>query len=206
MMTLVTANDFAVDVVFPLDGKTLPHEHATALRQALCAQLSWLQTDPGAGIHPVKLVPGGDVSPFLSRRARLVLRVGSRRFDELQELAGLALSVDGHRLRLGMPHRHELLPHGTLYAYRVASESADELTFMAMVHAELARLAIAGERVCGKHQRHVIDGRVLDTFSLMLHALPPEQSIRLQVGGLGAHRLMGCGIFVPHKSAAAVGA
>jgi len=51
----------------------------------------------------------------------------------------------------------------------------------------------------------VISGRVLDTFSLMLHALPEEQSLRLQRCGLGPHRLLGCGIFVPHKSAAAVG-
>jgi hypothetical protein len=40
----------------------------------------------------------------------------------------------------------------------------------------------------------------------MLHALPAEQSLRLQKRGLRPHRLMGCGIFVPHKSAAAVGA
>jgi hypothetical protein len=38
----------------------------------------------------------------------------------------------------------------------------------------------------------------------MLHALSPEQSLRLQQHGLGPQRLLGCGIFVPHKSAAAV--
>jgi CRISPR-associated protein Cas6 len=206
MTAWAMANDLAVDVVFPLEGKTLPRDHANAIRQALTAQLSWLEADPGAGIHPVKLVPGDDVPPLLSRRARLVLRVASRRFEELRELAGLALIVEGHGLRLGVPHRHELLPHGTLYAYRVAADGADEAAFMAMVEAELAQLSIAGERVCGKHQRHLIDGHVLDAFSLMLHALPPDQSIRLQVAGLGTHRLMGCGLFVPHKSAAAVGA
>ena len=45
----------------------------------------------------------------------------------------------------------------------------------------------------------------MTTFSMMLHALVPEQSLRLQQHGLGPHRLLGCGLFVPHKSAAAVG-
>jgi hypothetical protein len=49
-----------------------------------------------------------------------------------------------------------------------------------------------------------VSGQVVNTFSLMLHALPPDQSLRLQHHGLGVHRLLGCGIFVPHKSAAAV--
>jgi hypothetical protein len=65
-------------------------------------------------------------------------------------------------------------------------------------------LAIGGERVCGKRHSMVVSGGVLNTFSLMLHALAPEQSLRLQQCGLGPHRLLGCGLFVPHKSAAAV--
>ena len=200
-----TPGDVTVDVVFPLDGQTLPRDHAQALQQALCAQLPWLGTETLAGVQPIKLVPGGDEPALLSRRARLLLRVGARRMDELMALAGLDLSVDGHRLRLGAPHKRELQPHATLYAYKVAADSADEVAFMATVTRELDTLAIGGERVCGKRQRMVISGRVLDTFSLMLHALPEEQSLRLQRCGLGPHRLLGCGIFVPHKSAAAVG-
>ena len=70
---------------------------------------------------------------------------------------------------------------------------------------ELAALAIAGERVCGKRQSLWVDGLEMTTFSMMLHALVPEQSLRLQEQGLGPYRLLGCGLFVPHKSAAAVG-
>ena len=100
-----------VDVVFPLDGQTLPRDHAQALQQALCAQLPWLGTETLAGVQPIKLVPGGDEPALLSRRARLLLRVGAQRMDELMALAGLDLSVDGHRLRLGAPHKRELQPH-----------------------------------------------------------------------------------------------
>lgn len=204
MTTPQAPGDAAVDVVFPIDGQTLPRDHAQALQQVLSAQLPWLDADPVAGIHPVKVVQGNDAQALLSRRTSLLLRVGAERANELLALAGLDLNVGGYLLRLSRPHLRELLPHTTLYAYRVAAESADELTFMAAVERELAELAIGGERVCGKRQRMVVSGRVLDTFSLMLHALPPEQSLRLQQRGLGSHRLLGCGIFVPHKSAAAV--
>lgn len=204
MTALQAEGDTAVDAVFPIDGKTLPRDHAQALQQALCAQLPWLGTDPLAAIHPIKVVHGNDEQALLSQRTRLLLRVKARRLDDLMALAGLDVGVDGHLLRLGVPHLRELQPHATLYAYRVAADSADEVTFMAAVDRELAQLAIGGERVCGKRQRMVISGRELDTFSLMLHTLPPEQSMRLQQHGLGLHRLLGCGIFVPHKSAAAV--
>ena len=206
MPPLMETGEEATDVVFPLARQALPREHAQALRQALCAVLPWLETDPVAGVHPVKLVPGSAVPALLSRRARLLLRVASRRMDALMALTGLELNVAGYSLRLGVPHRHELAPHRTLYAYRVAADSADEVAFMAAVAEELAGMAIGGERVCGKHQTLVVDGRPMDTFSLMLHALPPEQSLRLQRGGLRTHRLLGCGLFVPHRSAAAVGA
>lgn len=204
MTALPVRDDVAVDVVFPLDGQSLPRDHAQALQQALCAQLPWLMTDALAGVHPIKLVPGSEDQALLSRRARLLLRVGARRAHELMTLAGLDLDVAGHLLRLGAPHLRELQPHATLYAYKVASDSADEVTLMAAVDRELAELGVGGERVCGKRQHMVVSGDALDTFSLMLHALPPEQSLRLQQHGLGLHRLLGCGIFVPHKSAAAV--
>jgi CRISPR-associated protein Cas6 len=196
--------DAAVDVVFPLGGETLPRDHAQALQLALCAQFPWLSLEALAGVHPVKLVPGNEDPALLSRRARLLLRVGVHRAEELMAVTGIDLDVSGHRLRLGAPHLRELHPHATLYAYKVASESADEVALMATLERELAALGVGGERVCGKRQRMVVWGAAVNTFSLMLHALPPEQSLRLQQHGLGPYRLLGCGVFVPHKSAAAV--
>lgn len=204
MTALQALGDVTVDAVFPIEGQVLARDHAQALQQALCAKLPWLEVDALAGVHPIKLVPGTEDHALLSRRARLLLRVGASRWGELTAVAGLDLGMDGHLLRLGVPHLRELQPHATVYAYRVAADSADEMSFMAAVERALAELDISGERVCGKRQSMVVSGAVLNTFSLMLHALPPEQSLRLQQHGLGPYRLLGCGIFVPHKSAAAV--
>ncbi len=194
----------AVDVVFPIDGHYLTRDHAHALRQSLCQKMPWLGTDANVGIHPIKLVPGSDSPALLSRRSLLLLRVSTRRAKELSALVGLDLLVAGHPLHLGTSHLRELGPHTTLYAYKVAAESEDEVGFMAAVARELAKLDISGERVCGKRQVLTVANGVVNTFSLMLHALSPDQSLRLQRHGIGPHRLLGCGIFIPHKSAAAL--
>ena len=141
---------------------------------------------------------------WLPKRLQLVLRVLSSRTPDLLAIAGRDVQVAGCKLRLDRPHFRELRPHATLYAYKVASAGNGELAFMETMDQELARLSIRGERVCGKRSQMVVAGQVLETFSLMLHALTPDQSLRLQQFGLGPHRLLGCGVFVPHKSAAAV--
>lgn len=204
MTGLQAIADTVVDAVFPIDGQTLPRDHAQALQQILCSQWPWLGTDDLTGIHPIKVVHGSDDQALLSHRAHLVLRVDARRMDELHALAPMELDIAGHRVRLGVPQLRQLRPHATLYAYKVAADNGDEVRFMAMVERELAELEIAGERVCGRRQNMLAAGSVLNTFSLMLHALPAGQSLRLQQRGVGSHRLLGCGIFMPHKSAAAV--
>ncbi len=204
MTELPVLTEFAVDALFPLDGQTLPQDHAQALQQALCAQFPWLQTDAIAAVHPIKLVAGNGDQGLVPRRARLILRVGSHRMAELMALKNIELDVLGCPVILAPPHPRELQPHATLYSYKVASSGVGEAAFMEAVEHELASLSIGGERVCGKRGQMQVSGQVLDTFSLMLHALKPDQSLRLQQHGIGPHRLLGCGVFVPHKSAAAV--
>jgi CRISPR-associated protein Cas6 len=191
--------------VFPLEGKTLPREHAQALLDALVVSMPWLQDDAGAGIHPLKLVSGTESMALLSGRTRLILRVKANRLDKLRASEGAQLDVAGHPLRLGAVHLRALQPLATLYAYRVAAIAGDESAFMQAMEAELAALGVAGERVCGKRQMVRVNQHDMVTFSMMLHGLGPDQSLRLQQHGLGPHRLLGCGLSVPHKSAAAVG-
>ena len=194
-----------LDVSFPLKGKMLPRDHAEALLAALCAHFSWLHSDAGSGIHAIKLVHGFDEPALLSQRTRLTLRVRAERAAALLALGEISLDIAGHALQLGPAQARELLQHGTLYAYKVAAESADEVAFMACIASELAALDTTGVHICGKRQQMQIAGQTQQTFSLMLHGLSPAQSLRVQEHGLGPHRLLGCGIFVPHRSATAVG-
>lgn len=193
-----------VEVVYTLHGRALPRDHAAALAQALCARLPWLGQAAQAGVHPLRLVSGTGDLALVSARSRLWLRVAAEHVATLLQSPVIELDVDGHALRLTEPHPRALVPHGTVYAHRVAASSADEAAFMAMVNATLAAMGVMGQRICGRHQLLGPAAAPRHAFSLMLHDLTPEQSLRVQEVGIGADRLLGYGLFVPHKSAAAV--
>jgi CRISPR-associated protein Cas6 len=193
-----------IDVAFALDGQALPHEYRYALAEALQRRLPWLGSEPRAGVHRLNLVRAGGSDDLLSRRTRLTLRVPRERAGEACALAGAELQVGLHRVRTGRAQWRELLPHGTLYAHLVAADSPDEAAFVESMRGELAALGLRSQPVCGRWQT-VEAGRLVGC-SLMLTALDSEQSLRVLQQGLGRHRSLGCGLFVPHKSAAAVGA
>jgi CRISPR-associated protein Cas6 len=194
-----------VDLVFPLHGRALPRDHRWALAQALAEAMPLLAEDPLAAVHPVRLVHGTGEQALLSARARLMLRMARSGADVAMALAGRTLDVAGCEIRLGTPQRRELLPHATLYAHFVDAGEADEAGFLATMGEELARLDVRCQRVCGRAQQLRGPGHALHGYSLMLHGLREAAALRVLERGLGAHRLMGCGVFVPHKSAAAVG-
>ncbi|MDH4050984.1 MAG: hypothetical protein OEU93_05350, partial [Rubrivivax sp.] len=81
----------------------------------------------------------------------------------------------------------------------------DELAFLAAVDAELDRLGATCRPVCGRRQTLRGEAGPLTGFSLMLDGLTPAHALRILEAGLGAHGRLGCGLFVPHRSAAAVG-
>jgi CRISPR-associated protein Cas6 len=165
----------------------------------------WLAEPSQAGVHRINVVAGGGEPALISQRTRLMLRVLRQRVSELAPLQGAVLDVGGYSLRLGTPPVvRELLPWGTLYAHVVATADDDELAFLETIEGELDAMHVPCRRICGRRQ--VIDdgGRRLTGFSLMLDGLSPADSLRLLESGLGRHRRLGCGMFVPHKSAAAL--
>ena len=196
-----------LDIAIPLQGKALPRDHAAALLEALLAYLPWLHTDAAAGIHPIKLVADNHAVAMLSQRTRLIFRVRAERLEDLQKLRGLSLNIAGYPLLLGtgLVQSRALLPHSTLYAYRVATAQDDEVAFVGDVEQALKKLGIRAEIVCGLRHSLYVGTHRTTAYSMMLHGLSAEQSLHLQVQGLGLHRLLGCGVFVPHRSAAAVG-
>jgi CRISPR-associated protein Cas6 len=195
-----------VDVAFALEADDLPSlplRHRQALAEALERALPWLAGAAGAGVHRLNVSAGGGPRALLSRRTRLTLRVPRSRADEVAALAGTELAVGAQRLRLGGPHVRELLPWGTLYAHFVAADDGDEGAFLEAVGRELEALGVPCRAICGRRQE--LEAGALQGFSLMLDGLSPADALRVLERGLGPHRELGCGVFVPHKSAAAVG-
>lgn len=194
-----------VDVAFALAGRRLPRAHGRALAAALVDRLPWLADDPLAGVHAVNVAAGDEPAALLSGRSRLKLRVARSRVQALQALAGAALEVGGEAVTVGAAAQvAELRPHPTLYARVVHGAGADEAAFVADATRALAALGVVGRVICGRAQAD--DAGEPLGYSLMVDQLDADDALRLLQQGLGPHRLWGCGLFVGHKTSAAVGA
>lgn len=198
-----------VDVVFAIRCKTLPVDHAHALASAVMALLPWLREEPGAGVHTIHVAesgngwqrPGDILHP--SRRTRLSLRVPRHRSEDCKALTGQTLDVGGHTLTVGdQVDTRPLSMLTTLFTrYLVSEEEMDEHAFLNRIAGLLEAMQIKPKKMlCGREQILSTGTRSVRTRSLMIAELEVEEAIRLQNEGLGSHRYMGCGIFIPHKS------
>jgi len=203
--------DAVVDLVFGTDCRCLPVDHAHALAQAIQGELSWLAAEPSAGIHTIHgaasgngwLRPQGpDDLLQLSRRTKFILRVPKHRIGEALALQAKTLDVGGYPLTLKSATQRPLSVLTTLFARYLATDRdlESEEQVLDWVAAQLRYLEIHPRKLlCGT--RHVIkmpEGN-LQTRSLMIAELDYDESLRLQEQGLGPYRMLGCGLFIPHK-------
>ncbi|MBI5718109.1 MAG: type I-MYXAN CRISPR-associated protein Cas6/Cmx6 [Burkholderiales bacterium] len=202
-----------LDLAFALEGHELPLAHRAALADALQRVLPWLDEGSGVAVHRLNVAAGGGPLALLSGRTRLTLRLPRARVADALALCGTTLEVAGRTLRVGAAQPRELLAFGTLFAHFVAADAevgeggeaaaGDEGAFLGAVQQELAALGVSARVICGRHQ--TLEDGTLGGYGLMLDGLGREDSRRVLERGLGPHRLWGCGVFVPHRSAAAVG-
>lgn len=195
----------AVDVAFAVSGDYIARDYADGLYRALAAALPWLDDEPLAGVHPMRgLTPCGD-GLMLGGRARLLLRAPAQRIADCERLQGARIELPAP-LTVGRISVRTLLAYPVLHARLVVTGAEDEAGFVADVERALADLALDCETIVGKRGELRTAGQRRVGFSLMLHGLSADDSLRVQAHGLGQHRKLGCGLFVPHKSIAAVGA
>jgi len=196
----------AVDIAFALKGGTIPADHGWSLYRLLAERLTWLEADETAGVHPIRGARSGSGAAelYVGGRGRLMLRLPSARARESFALSGVRLEL-GEGMEVGAPQLRTLFAHGTLYSGFVTAGTDDEAEFLRTVNAQLQLAGITCKVVLGKLRRAAGAGGEMVGYSVMLHELSPEHSLAMQQTGLGAGRKLGCGIFVPHRSAAAVG-
>jgi len=208
-------SDSVVDVVYKLDCRSLPVDHAFALSEAILAHLPWLMDEPGAGIHPISIQEagngwfrpeGGDEILHLSKRTKLTLRIPSARFGDAALLCGKKLSVAGNEMNILKMHERLLQPMETVFSrYNVVKEGMDETGFLKEVMQTLQSMGIEPRKMLpGRtHNIRSADG-ILNTLTLMIAELSPEESLIIQQNGMGQHQHLGCGLFIPQKSIAEV--
>lgn len=196
-----------LDVAYEVAGGPLERDYAAALQAQLRAALPWLDREPLAGIHPIKRATAVGGRWLFGARSRLLLRVPRARLAECEALQGRHLRLP-EPLHVGRMHLHDLLPYRTLYSALVAMDVEGEGAFLDSVRAAIDAWDLACQVIVGKAGSRCGErpDSELHGFSLMLHGLSPAESLHVQEQGLGRARLLGCGLFTPHKSVDAVGA
>lgn len=202
-----------VDAVFAITCRSLPVDHAWALSQAVQAGLPWLAGEPGAGLHLVHgaasgsgwMRPAGEGAMLqLSHRATLALRLPASRLTDAEQLCGREFDIAGCALRTGAMSVRPLSRITTLFSRCVVlAEALDEPAFLEAASREFQALGIESRRMlCGLTTALATPGETYQSRSLMLAGLTIEHSLELQRTGLGIGRLLGCGLFIPHKDIA----
>lgn len=197
-----------IDLAFALDGQRIAHDYADRLQHFLASALPTTSSSAPYGLHPLSgLTPEDETERILllSRRSRLILRLPALLLEAGLALSGYEIDLGAGPLRLGKGQERPLFAASVLYCSFVHFGPEDEAGFLIAAEHALAELDIRTRLLPGKARRFLAQGSSLPGFSLMLHGLDEEQSLRIQTVGLGTHRAWGCGLFVPHKSVAAVG-
>lgn len=200
-----------VDLLFSIRCPTLPVDHAWALSSEIQLRLPWFQGEAAAGLHLIhgadsgngwERPAAGDQLLHLSRRTKLTLRLPRERIDQATQLTGQVLDVAGHEMEVGAAKTRPLSMTNTLYSrYVVAHGDQTEDEFIEWAVTDLRAKGVRFKKVlCGKETRIATPQGPLTTRSLMVANLPVEDAVQLQEEGIGPHRPLGCGLFIPQKS------
>ena len=207
--------DDIVDLVYNIKCRCLPVDHAYFLSQAIHEALPWFGEESDTAMHTIHVAEsangwirpeGPDALLFPSRRTKMTLRVPKHRIQDAEKLLGKKIEVDGHDIELSKMVTRPLSPLTTIFSrYIVGSSSGGEEQFMEYMVEQMRKINVRPKKMlCGIERFiHTPDGDI-ETRSLMLADLTFNESVILQQKGLGEHRRMGCGIFLPHKDIAEI--
>jgi len=204
------------DLLFSIECKTLPLDHGYVLGQQVLRHLPWMGSEPGAAIHQIHVAESanGWMRPddperevlHVSQRTKMTLRVPRDRIEDVRQLIGKTLDIEGHPLTVGEFRPRKLSLLTTIFARYVDTGGVeDENEFLHSIAGQLLERGIRVKKMMGGKllHHHTADGSVL-TRKLMISDLEVQQSIELQEQGIGSQQWMGLGIFMPHKGIKAV--
>jgi CRISPR-associated protein Cas6 len=202
------------DLVFRISGKSLNIDHAYALAEALRIHLGD-EICSKIGVHHIRMAESGNgwiqadypgAIMQLSRRTKLVIRLGREHIDAVKFICGKTLKLSDQQIAIGEAVERKFSTLGTLFARAVACDPdqpeelflKDMADFLNSIDIRVLKM------ICGTCGSIKTDGKNIDTRSLLIADLKPEESVLLQQLGVGDYQLLGCGLFLPHKGIEAV--
>lgn len=191
-----------VDVAFGLRGQSIPRDHGYPLFSALSRQLPAIHESNVWGVHPIAGRPAGP-ELLLTRGSKLRLRLPADAIPVVVPLAGKSLDLDGHRIAVGVPAIHPLVPIPTLVSRFVTIKGFEqEGEFLAALRRQLDAIDVDANAlsldVLRRRVMRIADKKVVG-FGTRLGGLADADSLAVQTHGLGGRRHMGGGLFAALK-------
>jgi CRISPR-associated protein Cas6 len=196
-----------VELSFGVIGETLPADHGYGLYSAIAHLCPQVHEQEGLSILTIAGIPNRKGKIFLTERSHLRIRLPYDCMPMVYHLAGKQLSIGSHSIRLGIPQIFMLRPGSRLRARIVTIKNHQKPeSFLEAARLQLAALGVVGKAILpldveGKPARKTIKIKTYSVvgFGLEVSGLSEEDSIKLQISGLGGKHRMGCGVFVPMK-------
>ncbi len=207
-----------IDLSFPirlLSDRAVPFDHGHMVYGAVARLIPTAHQGSWLGIHPLGGVPEDDSTRLRpGARSTLRFRLSAEHISTLLPLTGAELRLGDARVELGAPTVLQLRPAPWLDARHVlirltraprrSDGTIDKAEFEERFAEEFLRQLRALDidrpfRICGR-RRLTVHGRRLLGYSVQVAELSAEESLRLQVEGIGGKRAFGCGLFRPARS------
>ncbi|KAA0445281.1 MAG: type I-MYXAN CRISPR-associated protein Cas6/Cmx6 [Candidatus Thioglobus sp.] len=202
------------DAVFAIHAKVLPVDHAYLLSQALLKYLPWL-AQVNAGIFDISVADGNGWEQneagfyYPSKRSKLNIRIPKERLKSAQNLVGKTLDLGEYSIEIVKSLKPKLLSDMQIvFAKHIAcNKNYSEDEFLQMAFSQLQALGISPKKMMAGLQRSIsTPNGIIHTRSLMVANLRKNEAVTLQEQGIGEHRLLGCGLFLPQKGIESVNA
>ncbi len=195
---------FCVELSFSVAGPSIPIDHGYGLFSALSHFQAKLHDLENLSIQTITSTNFESGKLCLTEYSKLRIRLPVDRVPLVYALAGKLLVIGDAKVRLGIPSIDLLQPSRNLYSRMVVIKGYQQPEpFLEAAQRKLERLDIDGKarlslRTNGDLNRKTVRVKryVVVGFGVEVSGLSDEDSIKLQINGIGGKRNMGCGIFV----------
>lgn len=194
-----------VELKFAVVGQTLPADHGYGLYSAIAHLCPQIHEQEGISIQTICGEPDHQGTIHLSQQSQLRIRLPyePEKIALVLPLAGQPLVIGKHSIQLGIPQIYPLRPTDKLRSRLVTIKKFQEPeVFVEAAQRQLDALGIRGNLLiplneAGEPSRKAIKIKTYSIvgFSLVVTDLSDEDSLKLQMLGLGGKHRMGCGIF-----------
>lgn len=199
-----------INLVFPVKGNILYADHNHKLLGCLSQKIPQIHNLEGLAINTISGVPDKQGKISLTANSRLYLRLPVEAIALVYPLAGQTLTLGEYQIKLGNPELQTIKGVESLKARLVTIKGYTEpASFLEAAYRQLQALGIQANigipandegspkrltlKINKPNRSYTIVG-----FSVVVSDLSEEDSIKLQIHGLGGKRRLGCGVFYPN--------